>query len=217
VLELRARQVRNHLATLLLSTGVPMITAGDELGRTQGGNNNAYCQDNEVSWLDWGAIDADLWTFVSRAVSVRRSSPALRQEAFFEGAEVPGTGGTRDLAWFGPGGEQLTNQEWFDTGLQTIGMYLDGRGLRHRDQRGRPVVDDSWLVWLHAGGEPVDVVLPGEPRGDGYELVLATEYPTGIPPRPTAMPPGAVQLPSRSVWALRVLRTPRSPSVDQVT
>jgi isoamylase len=217
VLELRARQVRNHLATLLLSTGVPMITAGDELGRTQGGNNNAYCQDNEVSWLDWGAIDADLWTFVSRAVSVRRSSPALRQEAFFEGAEVPGTGGTRDLAWFGPGGEQLTNQEWFDTGLQTIGMYLDGRGLRHRDQRGRPVVDDSWLVWLHAGGEPVDVVLPGEPWGDGYELVLATEYPTGIPPRPTAMPPGAVQLPSRSVWALRVLRTPRSPSVDQVT
>ncbi len=206
VLELRGRQVRNHLATLLLSTGVPMLTAGDELGRTQGGNNNAYCQDNEVSWLDWAAIDADLWSFVAHVVGLRRTSPALRQEAFFEGSEVPGTGGTRDLAWFAPGGEQLTNRDWFDTGLQTIGMYLDGRGLRHRDQRGRPVVGDSWLVWLHAGPEPVDVVLPAAPWGDGYELVLATEYPTGVPPRPTALPPGEVRLPDRSVWALRVLR-----------
>src|SRR3954453_9792756 len=217
VLELRHRQVRNHLATLLLSTGVPMLTAGDELGRTQGGNNNAYCQDNEVSWLDWGAIDADLWTFVSRLVSLRRSSPALRQEAFFEGTEipgteVPGTGRTRDLAWFAPGGEQLTNRDWFDTGLQTIGMYLDGRGLRHRDERGRPVIDHSWLIWLHAGAEPVDVVLPGQPWGEGYELVLATEYPTGAPPRPTAVASGLVQLPGRSVWALCVLRPGKSRS-----
>jgi glycogen operon protein len=214
VRELRARQVRNHLATLLLSTGVPMLTAGDELGRTQGGNNNAYCQDNEVSWLDWGSIDADLWTFVSRLVSLRRGSPVLRQEAFFEGTEIPGTavpgsGGTRDLAWFAPGGGQLTSSDWFDTGLQTIGMYLDGRGIRHRDGRGRPVVDDSYLVWLHAGPDPVRVELPGPPWGDGYELVVATEYPTGAPPRPTAMPPGRVELPGRSVWALRVLRTPQ--------
>jgi len=184
-----------------------MLTAGDELGRTQGGNNNAYCQDNEVSWLDWGAIDADLWSFVAHAVALRRNSPVLRQEAFFEGSEVPGTGGTRDLAWFAPGGAQLTSSDWFDTGLQTLGMYLDGRGLRLRDQRGRPVVDDSWLIWLHAGAEPVDVVLPGAPWGDGYELVLATEYPTGTPPQPTALPPGPVQLPGRSVWAMRVLRT----------
>jgi isoamylase len=213
VLELRARQVRNHLATLLLSTGVPMITAGDEMGRTQGGNNNAYCQDNEVSWLDWGSIDADLWTFVSRLVSLRRGSPVLRQEAFFEGAEIPGTarqggGGTRDLAWFAPGGGQLTSSDWFDTGLQTIGMYLDGRGIRHRDQRGRPVVDDSYLVWLHAGPDPVEVQVPGAPWGDGYELVVATEYPTGAPPRPTAAAPGPVRMPGRSVWAMRVLRAP---------
>jgi isoamylase len=206
ITELRARQVRNHLATLLLSTGVPMLTAGDELGRTQGGNNNAYCQDNQTSWLDWGAIDADLWSFVAHAIALRRSSPALRQEAFFEGSEVPGTGGTRDLAWFAPDGQQLTNRNWFDTGLRTLGMYLDGRGLRHRDERGRPVVGDSWLVWLHAGDEPVDVVLPGPPWSDGYELVLATEYPTGVPPRPTAVAPGSVRLPGRVVWALRILR-----------
>ena len=148
VTELRARQVRNLLSTLLLSTGVPMLTAGDELGRTQQGNNNAYCQDNEISWIDWGDVDDDLVAFVSRLVDIRRSSPVLRQVAFFEGYEIPGTGGTRDLAWFSPDGGQLTTGDWFDTGLQTIGMYLDGRGIRHRDERGRPVQDESYLVWL---------------------------------------------------------------------
>jgi glycogen operon protein len=86
-------------------------------------------------------------------------------------------------------------------------MYLDGRGIRHRDERGRPVVDESYLIWLHAGPDPVEVVLPGPPWGDGYELVVATEYPTGAPPRPTAVAPGPVEMPGRSVWAMRVLRT----------
>jgi glycogen operon protein len=135
----------------------------------------------------------------------------LRQEAFFEGTEIPGTalpgtGGTRDLAWFAPGGGQLTTGDWFDTGLQTLGMYLDGRGIRHRDERGRPVVDDSYLIWLHAGADPVDVTLPGRPWGDGYELVASTEYPTGSPPHPTVLEPGHAQVPGRCVWALRVLR-----------
>jgi glycogen operon protein len=205
---LRARQVRNHLTTLLLSTGVPMLTAGDELGRTQLGNNNAYCQDNEVSWVDWKAVDEELLAFVTRLVRLRRGSPALRQEAFFEGHEVPGTGGTRDLAWFRPGGGQLTTADWFDTGLQTVGMYLDGRAIRHRDERGRPVVDDSYLVWLHAGPEPVRVQLPGPPWGDGYQLVLSTEYATGAPPRRAFMAPTAVEIPPRTVWLLRVLRRP---------
>ena len=133
--------MRNLLATLLLSTGVPMLTAGDELGRTQRGNNNAYCQDNELSWLDWKAVDEDLLASSRRLVRLRRSAPVLRQEAFFEGHEIrdraAGSGGTRDLAWFAPDGGQLTTADWFDTGLQTIGMYLDGRGIRHRDEHGR--------------------------------------------------------------------------------
>jgi isoamylase len=208
VRELRARQVRNLLSTLLLSTGVPMLTAGDELGRTQGGNNNAYCQDNEVSWIDWDGVDDDLLAFVRRLVAVRRGSPVLRQEAFFEGHEIPGTGGTRDLAWFAPGGGQLTTAEWFDSGLQTVGMYLDGRGIRHRDARGRPVVDDSYLVQLHAGPEPVTVHLPGAPWADAYEFVVSTEYPTGAPPRPAVVAPGAIEVPPRCVWLLRVLRRP---------
>jgi isoamylase len=208
VTALRGRQVRNHLTTLLLSTGVPMLTAGDELGRTQLGNNNAYCQDNEISWLDWKAVDEDLLAFVTRLVHVRRSSPSLRQEAFFEGHELPGTGGTRDLAWFAPGGGQLTVADWFDTGLQTIGMYLDGRGIRHRDELGNPVVDDSWLVWVHAGPGPVDVQLPGAPWADGYELVVSTEYPTGAPAGPVFLAPGGAEIPPRTVWLLRVLRRP---------
>ncbi|MGR7023516.1 glycogen debranching protein GlgX [Geodermatophilus sp. URMC 62] len=220
---LRARQVRNHLATLLLSTGVPMLTAGDELGRTQGGNNNAYCQDGEVSWMDWAAADADLLAFVRRLVDLRRRSPVLRQEAFFEGHEIPGTAlpgthGTRDLAWFAPDGGQLTTADWFDNRLQTIGMYLDGRGIRHRDQRGRPVVDDSYLVQLHAGPEPVTVDLPGPPWSDGYEFVVSTEYPTGAPPRPAVVAPGPIVVPPRTVWLLRVLRRSSAGSRDdQVT
>ncbi|TFV81411.1 glycogen debranching protein GlgX [Blastococcus sp. CT_GayMR20] len=208
VQSLRARQVRNHLATLLLSTGVPMLTAGDELGRTQQGNNNAYCQDNEISWIDWKALDEDLFAFVARLIRLRRSSPVLRQEAFFEGHEIAGTGGTRDLAWFAPDGGQLSTGDWFDTGLQTIGMYLDGRGIRHRDEAGRRLVDDSYLVQLHAGAEPVEVQLPGAPWADGYELVVSTEYPTGAPPERTVVAPGTVELPGRSIWALRILRRP---------
>ena len=208
VVALRARQVRNHLATLLLSTGVPMLTAGDELGRTQGGNNNAYCQDNEVSWIDWGAIDADLWTFVGRVVALRRQAPTLRQDAFFEGHELPGTGGSRDLAWFAPHGGQLSTADWFDTSLQTVGMYLDGRGIRHRDERGRRVVDDSYLVWFNAADGDCTVQLPGPPWGDAYELVLSTGYPTGAPPRPTVVAPGPVLLEGRTVWLMRVVRRP---------
>ncbi|MGR6965678.1 glycogen debranching protein GlgX [Geodermatophilus sp. URMC 61] len=208
VCALRARQVRNHLATLLLSTGVPMLTAGDELGRTQGGNNNAYCQDNEVSWLGWAEVDEDLRAFVGRLVRLRRESPVLRQEAFFEGHEVADTGGTRDLAWFAPGGAQLDTGDWFDNDLQTIGMYLDGRGIRHRDPRGRPVQDDSYLVQLHAGAEPVTVHLPGPPWADGYEFVVSTEWATGAPPRPTVVAPGPIEVPPRCIWLLRVLRRP---------
>jgi isoamylase len=203
---LRARQVRNLLATLLLSTGVPMLTAGDELGRTQRGNNNAYCQDNEISWIDWASTDRDLLAFVTRLIRLRRTSPALRQEAFFEGLEIPGGGGTRDLAWFGTDGGQLTTTDWFDTGLQTIGMFLDGRGIRHRDERGRPVIDRSYLVWLHAGAEPVTVQTPGTPWAQRYELMLSTEHPTGEPPDPTTFAPGPMDLPARTVRLLRVHR-----------
>src|SRR3954466_2594925 len=122
VLALRRRQVRNFLATLLLSTGVPMLTMGDELGRTQRGNNNAYCQDNEVSWMPWDDRDGALVQLVSRLVELPRTHPVFRQKAFFRGQPV-GEEGVKDLAWFGPDGGELTDAEWFDPALQTLGMY----------------------------------------------------------------------------------------------
>ena len=98
--------------------------------------------------------------------------------------------------------------DWFDSDLQSVGMYLDGRGIRHRDPHGHRLVDDSWLVWLHAGADPLTVELPGPPWGDGYHLLVSTEYPTGAPPALTVVAPGPVELPGRCVWLLRVLRRP---------
>ena len=208
VLALRARQVRNHLATLLLSTGVPMLTAGDELGRTQQGNNNAYCQDNEISWIDWKDVDEDLLAFVTRLIAAaprrhrccarRRSSRATRS---------PASGGTRDLAWFAPDGGQLTTADWFDTGLQTLGMYLDGRGIRHRDEHGRPVVDDSLPgAAARRRRSRSTCSCPARRGPTATSWCVSTEYPTGAPPARTVSPRAPVELPGRCVWVLRVLR-----------
>ncbi|SDJ29405.1 glycogen operon protein [Frankineae bacterium MT45] len=203
---LRLRQARNLLTTLLLSTGVPMLTAGDERWRTQGGNNNAYLQDNEISWLDWTPSEEadDLLTLTKRLIALRQSSPVLRQQSFFEGQAIEGGDGCKDLAWFHPDGRELTDSDWFASGLHTIGMYLDGRGLRHRDERGESVLDSSYLLILHAGDQPVNFTLPGLPWAGGYQAVIDTARPGGVPigaaPRRTA------KLPPRGCLLLRVVR-----------
>ncbi|MBX6371323.1 MAG: glycogen debranching protein GlgX [Acidothermus sp.] len=168
---IRARAVRNLLATTLLSTGVPMICHGDELGRTQRGNNNAYCQDNEISWVDWEHADRDLLGFVRDVIKVRRSHPVFRQPFFFTGS-APAPDDLKDLAWFGIDGKELSQADWFDTQIRTLGMYLSGGALRVRDLRGRPVHDDSFFLVLHAGLEPVDFVLPGPPWAESYSCVV---------------------------------------------
>ena len=161
VTALRGRQVRNLLTTLLLSTGVPMLVAGDEIARTQGGNNNAYCQDNEMSWLDWSAVDkpavADLLALTRRLVALRRDSPVLRQRGFFAGRPVPGGDGRKDLAWLRADGTEMTEREWHAPDLRTLGMYLDGDGIRHRGPRGERLTDESYLLVLHAGAEDTHV------------------------------------------------------------
>ncbi|MFH8365469.1 glycogen debranching protein GlgX [Streptomyces sp. NPDC018031] len=224
---LRARQVRNLLATLLLSTGVPMLVAGDELGRTQGGNNNAYCQDNEVSWLDWGAAaepdNRALTAFTARLIALRRAHPALRRDAFFTGRPAA-PGGLPDLAWFTARGERMTDADWYAPAA-TIGMFLSGRDLPQRDAEGAPVTDDSFLLVLHTGPDPVDFVPPGAPWAGGYRVVVDTardDAPAGPPePGPDAgavgggpagaapgapVPAGApVRLPGRSLLLLRAL------------
>jgi glycogen operon protein len=205
---LRLRQARNLLTTLLLSTGAPMLVAGDERWRTQGGNNNAYCQDNEISWLDWASSSEseDLHALVRRLLALRRSSPVLRQPAFFEGRAVGDTG-CKDLAWFHPAGHELTWDDWHDDSLRTIGMYLDGRGLRHRDRRGRVIIDDSYLLVLHSADAPCDFTLPGPPWSASYTLVVDTVCARGEPSRDEPLDGGTtLPLLPRSSALLRVNR-----------
>lgn len=185
-----------------------MLTAGDELGRTQGGNNNAYCQDNEVSWLDWSLLDDPGWRslrdLTARLVRLRRRHPVLRQRAFFSGrAAVPG--GQPDLAWFTPQGREMTEADWF-TPTAGLGMLLSGTAMSERDQHGHPLRDDSFLLLLNAGEHAVPFTLPGEPRADAYGSVVDTALPDqGGPPDATHPAAGTLTLPARSLHLLRLL------------
>jgi glycogen operon protein len=212
VVALRLRQARNLLTTLLLSTGAPMLVAGDERWRTQRGNNNAYVQDNEISWVEWtdSPESDDLLELARTLLALRRSSPVLRQPAFFEGRPVAGGDGCKDLAWFHPSGRELSEQDWFNTRLRTIGMYLDGRGLRHRDARGQLIIDESYLLVLHAGDDGVDFLMPGLPWASEYEVVIDTAQPSGIPKTVTTVKAGKpLTLGPRSCLVLRVSRGER--------
>jgi isoamylase len=207
---MRLRQVRGLLSTLLLSTGVPMLVAGDERGRTQRGNNNAYCQDNEISWVDWTQDEwaEDLQALTRRLIARRKASPVLRQRVFFEGRPVEGGDGCKDLAWFGQSGRELDDSQWFDPKLRTIGMYLDGRGLRHRGPRGEVVVDESYLLLLHSGDDGVDFNVPGAPWAATYEVVLDTTELGGNEGSSSFLEGGeTITLAARSVMLLRVHRS----------
>jgi isoamylase len=177
---LRRRQARNLLTTLLLSTGVPMLSMGDEVRRTQSGNNNAYCQDGPLSWMPWDAGDdaRDLTALVTRLVALRRDHAVFRQPTFFLGRPV-GSGPVKDLTWFGADGRELDDDDWFDPAAQVLGMHLDGAGIRSRGPRGERVVDDSFLLLLHLGAEPADVVLPGRPWADRWRVEVDTDAEDG--------------------------------------
>jgi isoamylase len=196
---LRLRQAKNLMSTLLLSTGVPMLTMGDELRRTQGGNNNAYVQDNEISWVHWdlGPDARELLDLTTRLIRVRREHPVFRQRAFFSGRDVS-EDGVKDIAWFGPSGTELTDEQWFDASAQTLGMYLDGRGIRTRGTHGEPVVDESFLLLLHMGAEDRDVQLPGSPWASRYDVILGTAE--------TVLHETSLRVVGRSVTLLRARR-----------
>jgi glycogen debranching enzyme GlgX len=176
VLALRRTQAKNLMATLCLSTGVPMITAGDERGRTQRGNNNAYAQDNEVSWVDWRPDDAwlDLYEVTKTALRLRREHPALRQRHYLAGRPtVPG--GPKDLAWIHPEGREMTGPDWFDDDLHTFGMFVSGHPLRARGPRGEQVTDSSFLLWFNAHPAAGKAVLPANDWVASGEVVLSTD------------------------------------------
>jgi isoamylase len=159
ILEIRERQRRNFLATLLLSQGVPMISHGDELGRTQRGNNNAYCQDNELTWIDWDLTDAerDLFDFTARLIRLRRSQPVLRRRKYFQGRSIRGV---KDVAWLAPDGREMTDDAWNAESMRSLGMLLAGDAIEEVDERGRPVAGDTLLVLLNAHHEKVAFTLP---------------------------------------------------------
>ncbi|MBB4908104.1 glycogen debranching protein GlgX [Actinophytocola algeriensis] len=208
VLALRDRQARNLLATLILSTGTPMFTAGDERWRTQGGNNNPYCLDNEVSWVSWEPDERgdDLLAFTRKLIALRATSPALRQPQFFDGR--PTHSGRPDLVWFSPDGEPMSDHDWFDDARRTLGMWIDGSTSLSRDRTGELIADDSWLVLVHAGDEPAEVTLPGPAFGDAFIPVLDSGTPRGEPADASPLEAGKrVAVPARS---LLVYRTPRT-------
>ena len=209
IIGVRRRQARNFLTTLLLSTGVPMLTAGDERWRTQGGNNNAYCLDDETAWLDWTETPAstDLTALTRRLLALRRAAPVLRRRDYFDGATIEGTGGSKDAAWFDIDATEIDDSDWFNPAVRTVGMYLDGRGLRHADEHNQPVIDDSYLLVLHAGDESGEFVLPGAPWADGYEIVIDTTRVGGDPGASPARATGStLALIPRSVYLLRIVR-----------
>jgi glycogen operon protein len=175
VLALRDRQQRNLLATLLVSQGVPMITAGDEMGRTQGGNNNAYCQDNEVSWLDWSLDDRRraLLGFVRRLIRLRLSQPVLQQLRFFRGDHLWDSS-VKDLAWFLPDGKEMGAADWAKQFARSVAFLLGGDTIDTLDERGERILGDTLLVLLNADHEPVTYHLPDVRWGLAWEILVDT-------------------------------------------
>ncbi|MGI9022899.1 MAG: glycogen debranching protein GlgX [Acidimicrobiales bacterium] len=174
VIDLRRRQQRNFLATLLLSQGVPMLLGGDEVGRTQQGNNNAYCQDNELSWFDWALddADADLLDFTAQLIHLRRAHPVFHRRRFFQGRPIHGSG-LADIGWFRPDGGEMTAGEWTAGKVYALGMFLNGEQMAEPGPRGEPIVDDSFLVLLNGPG-PVRFTMPDKKWAQSLELVVDT-------------------------------------------
>ncbi|GAA4266881.1 glycogen debranching protein GlgX [Frondihabitans peucedani] len=176
IAELRRQRVRNFLATLLLSQGVPMILHGDELGRTQRGNNNTYAQDNPISWIDWSKADTDLVAFTTSLIELRRKHPTFRRQSYFDGRSVRrGVGDPLpDIVWLTPDGDAMQPEEW-DSGFgRSIGMFLNGSGIHGRDSRGGRVTDVNFVLYFNAHDDTVTFTLPSDEYSECWELVIDT-------------------------------------------
>ena len=206
--ELRARQVRNFLVTLFCSQGVPMLLAGDEMSRTQRGNNNAYCQDNEVSWIDWEAAgkQQDLIDFTCMLSELRRAHPVFRRRRFFSGQAA--ADGLQDIVWLTPAGRTMTDNDWQTGYARSLTVFLNGDAITEPGLRGEPVRDDSFLLLFNANREPVAFTVPGVRFGPGWEVLISTATAVGAPaPGPTGTvivrPGWRIELAGRSIMVLR--------------
>jgi isoamylase len=196
ILALRARQKRNFLTTLLLSQGVPMLLAGDEMGRTQQGNNNAYCQDNEISWIDWAIRsedDQELLDYVRKLTSLRADHAVFRRRRFFRGQSIRG-GRPRlgDIAWFTLAGEEMTGHDWEAGFAKSLTVFLNGRAISEPDRRGERIQDDSFLLLFNASEQDLAFTIPPRRYGQRWAKVLDTIRPTANFEHDTAVKPGDV-------------------------
>jgi isoamylase len=176
IIALRNKQKRNFLATLFLSQGVPMLLAGDEAGHTQNGNNNAYCQDNEISWIDWEKADQDLIAFTSQLIHFRRSHPVFSRKRWFQGRPVRNRG-LADISWFLPDSSEMEESHWKEGFAKSLGIYLNGNGLNTVDETSQPVTDDSFYILFNAHSGTVDFKLPDEKYGKKWKKVWDTADP----------------------------------------
>ena len=203
---LRAQQERNFLTTLLLSQGVPMICHGDELGRTQGGNNNGYCQDNEITWIDWSTVDSGLLEFARTVSELRANHPVFRRRRFFSGEPVGrrGVAGLPDIAWFGPDGTEMTGEDWGAGFAKSLTVFLNGHGIPDMDARGQRVIDDSFLLCFNAHFEPIDFTLPPKKFAPSWVPVINTAELAPDGQEADAQPAGAtLTVPARATIVLR--------------
>jgi isoamylase len=207
IVALRAKQKRNMIATLLLSQGVPMISAGDSIGHTQNGNNNAYCQDNEISWLNWDvqSQDKDLLAFVQRILKFRKNHPAFRRRRFFQGRPIKGAD-IKDILWLNPSGIEMSEDEWKDPSVHCVGMFLSGQGLDETDERGRKVSDDNFLVLLNSFHEDEEFKLPPFSPGARWLAWMDTSRESGLRPAEDYAAGSTYKLQARSMVVLIELR-----------
>ena len=197
VLGLRRKQQRNFLATLLLSQGATMLLGGDESGRTQGGNNNAYCQDNEISWQDWGQIDEELLGFTRDLITLRREHPVLRRRRYVQGRAVRGS---VELGWCKPDGSEMSDDDWDAWLALSVGLFLNGQAIADRDRRGQRVTDDSFLLLFNAHHKAIRWTLPRQ-WAEWWEPILDT---SALGRRKKALRGGQARLVAgRSVAVLR--------------
>jgi len=178
ILDLRVRQRRNLLSTLLLSVGVPMISSGDELGRTQEGNNNAYCQDNEISWVDWTITPErqEFLEFTRRLIRLWKDHPVIRRRKFFQGRRIRGAE-VQDIAWLDPMGAEMTDETWNSPDVRVLGVRLNGDAIQEVNERGERIVGDTLLVMLNAGPESTRFVLPATSPLERWETLFDTADP----------------------------------------
>jgi glycogen operon protein len=205
IVSLRERQKRNFLATLLLSQGVPMLLAGDEIGRTQGGNNNGYCQDNEISWMEWSLDPAKkiLLHFTRELIRLFHRHPVLRRRRFFQGGRIRGSE-VKDLSWFRPDGKEMSEDDWNNSETRCFGLRLAGDAIEEVDPRGNRIVDETLLILLNAHYEPVPFVLPAHRRQLQWELLIDTRVESGKDPHRVLRAAKAFELAGRSLALFRL-------------